>query len=197
MGRTSDARERLIQSGMELLHSGGYARAGVREICARAGVQKGSFYHFFATKGDLGLAVLERYHSHAHAVLDQALTPELSPAARIERLFQLSSEIQQQFRQEVGVMPGCPFGNLVLEMSTCDEGFRLFLARVLREIMERLEGAIRTAEPESDGQQTKHRAEAIFALLEGAILIAKAENDPSIIQRMGIMAKRLVSTRDA
>ncbi|MFD6676979.1 TetR/AcrR family transcriptional regulator [Rhodococcus zopfii] len=46
MGRFSDARERLLAASGDLMHQLGYAAIGVAEICARAGVRKGSFYHF-------------------------------------------------------------------------------------------------------------------------------------------------------
>ncbi|MBF0260903.1 MAG: TetR/AcrR family transcriptional regulator [Magnetococcales bacterium] len=189
MGRTSDAKERLIQSGMELLHAGGYARAGVQVICERAGVRKGSFYHFFASKSALGLAVLERLHNESNRLLDEALAPDLPPEGRIARLFDRAAAIQENFRAETGTVKGCPFGNLALEMSNEDETFRLYLTRVLREMINRLEEAIA---PLTLHEEAKAMAEAIFSLLEGAILLAKAENDPEVIRRMGEMAARIL-----
>ena len=65
MGRHSDARERLIEAAGELWHTRSYADVGVSEICDHAGVQKGSFYHFFSSKRDLALAVIdERWRVH-------------------------------------------------------------------------------------------------------------------------------------
>ncbi|MBF0628298.1 MAG: TetR/AcrR family transcriptional regulator [Magnetococcales bacterium] len=193
MGRTSDARERVIQSGMELLRDGGYAMAGVQEICARAGVRKGSFYHFFATKSQLGVAVVERFHSDTNALLDQALAADLPPAARIERLFDMAAALQENFLEEQGAVKGCPFGNLALEMSTRDENLRVALALVLRATITRLAAAIRTDDHAEPSGQIHQQAESILALLEGAILLAKAENDPAIIRRMAGCAKRLIS----
>jgi TetR/AcrR family transcriptional regulator, transcriptional repressor for nem operon len=53
MGRTSEARERLIGTAGDLWHRRSYTDVGVSEICETAGVQKGSFYHFFPSKQDL------------------------------------------------------------------------------------------------------------------------------------------------
>ncbi|MBF0189603.1 MAG: TetR/AcrR family transcriptional regulator [Magnetococcales bacterium] len=193
MGRTSDARERLIQSGMDLLQAGGYAQAGVQEICARAGVRKGSFYHFFATKSHLGLAVVEQFHAASIALLDQALAKDLPVPERIERLFLMVATIQETFRDEAGAVKGCPFGNLVLEMSTRDESLRLVLARVLRDTIARLESTLRSGSPAAEPARIREQAEAIFSLLEGAILVAKAENDPAIIRRMALCARQMVA----
>ncbi|MBF0213119.1 MAG: TetR/AcrR family transcriptional regulator [Magnetococcales bacterium] len=186
MGRTSDAKERLIHSGMDLLKEGGYAMAGVQEICMRAGVRKGSFYHFFPTKSHLGLAVVARFQSVVTALLDQALAPDLPPEGRIERLFVMVAEIQERFRQDEGMVMGCPIGNLVLEMSTRDEALRRALERVLDDIMMRLESTL-------PSENAREKAEAIFAMLEGALLIAKASNDPAIVRRLAQTAKQLAT----
>ncbi|MBF0626300.1 MAG: TetR/AcrR family transcriptional regulator [Magnetococcales bacterium] len=190
MGRTSDARERLIQSGMELIHAGGYAQAGIQEICAHAGVRKGSFYHFFPSKSELALAVVERFREMSDAILDRALSGDLPPRERIPRLFALAGEIQQGFKTEGGWVKGCPFGNLALEMSTRDETLRHRLEQVLQDVIQRLAEVVEeTGSPAGDA---RHKAEAIFSLFEGAILMAKTRNDPEIIHRMGAMALRLL-----
>ncbi|MBF0108923.1 MAG: TetR/AcrR family transcriptional regulator [Magnetococcales bacterium] len=191
MGRTSDARERLIQSGMELIHAGGYTQAGVQEICDQAGVRKGSFYHFFPSKGDLALAVVERFQEQAREIfLDRALASDLPPGERILRFFTLAGEIQQGFKEADGWVKGCPFANLALEMSTRDQALRLLLEQVLQGVIQQLEGVAREAgQPPSAAQRT---AEAIFSLFEGAILLAKTRNDPEVIRRMGAVAQTLI-----
>ena len=59
MGRTSDAKQKLIDSAIELIHSRSFADVGVNELCQHAGVKKGSFYHFFPSKQDLTLTALD------------------------------------------------------------------------------------------------------------------------------------------
>ena len=44
------ARDRLIAAAEAEMLAKGYPATTVDEICARAGVSKGSFYHFFSTK---------------------------------------------------------------------------------------------------------------------------------------------------
>ena len=61
MGRTSDARERLVAAALELFSERAYSSVGVAEISARAGVQKGSFYYFFPSKEALALAVTDEH----------------------------------------------------------------------------------------------------------------------------------------
>jgi TetR/AcrR family transcriptional repressor of nem operon len=57
MGRKSDAHQRILEAGTALFQQRAYASIGVAEICAAAGVPKGSFYHFFPSKQALALEV--------------------------------------------------------------------------------------------------------------------------------------------
>src|SRR5262245_64796679 len=86
MGRTSDTRERLIESASELWHSRSYADVGVNEICEHAGARKGSFYHFFASKQDLALAVIDSFWSRAQT---RFLDPALDSARPLEKFARL------------------------------------------------------------------------------------------------------------
>lgn len=52
-------RTRLIEGAADLLSTEPYPAVGVKAICDRADVQKGSFYHFFASKEDLTIAALD------------------------------------------------------------------------------------------------------------------------------------------
>lgn len=52
-------REKLLGAAEALMLTDGYSRTSVESVCAKAGVTKGSLYHYFRTKEDLGIAVLE------------------------------------------------------------------------------------------------------------------------------------------
>ena len=47
MGRTSNAKERLLQVAFDLIWQQSYGSVSVDHICKRANVKKGSFYYFF------------------------------------------------------------------------------------------------------------------------------------------------------
>ena len=61
MGRNVDTQERLVEAAAGLWHARSYADVGVNEICEVADVRKGSFYHFFASKQELAVAVIDRH----------------------------------------------------------------------------------------------------------------------------------------
>jgi len=59
--RTPPTRQRLLDAALYLFWLQGYAATGIAEILERAKANAGSFYHFFKTKEELLLAVLELY----------------------------------------------------------------------------------------------------------------------------------------
>ena len=58
-----DTREKLVRTAERLMLRDGYSATRVDEVIRKAGLSKGSFYHFFDSKESLGLAALERYYT--------------------------------------------------------------------------------------------------------------------------------------
>ena len=194
MGRTSNARQRLIQSAMGLFHSRSYADVGVNELCQHAGVKKGSFYHFFPSKQDLTLAALDAMSDLFDRLIGEpAFAQDVPPLERVQRFFELIYQYQLSSAQNTGTMLGCPFGNLAVELSTQDEPIRLKVMQIFEIITGRLEHALEDAVasgvlPETD---TAAAAQAILAYLEGVELLAKTRNDPDFIRAMAAKAVQL------
>jgi len=73
-----DARSRLLDAARDVIRARGFAATSIDEICRAAGVTKGAFFHHFASKEALGVAVAAHwsettstlfataaYHDHA------------------------------------------------------------------------------------------------------------------------------------
>jgi TetR/AcrR family transcriptional repressor of nem operon len=84
---SAETRGRLVRAARELIHRASYASVSVQDVCAGAGVHRGSLYHFFPSKEALGVAVVEQNWAMTTAVLDEAFTPDVPPVERIERFF--------------------------------------------------------------------------------------------------------------
>src|SRR6187402_1253199 len=100
MGRTSDARERLIDSMVELIWIGSYGSTSVDSICERAGVKKGSFYHFFPSKTDLALAAIDHAFAEARAILDGIYSPVNAPLERLRKHAVHEVEMQTELKKK-------------------------------------------------------------------------------------------------
>src|SRR5882757_3141217 len=83
MTRTTDTRERLLSAALDLIWSGSYGTVGVEEICARADVRKGTFYHFFPSKADLVVAAYEAHWQEVKPSYDAIFSTAVPPLERL------------------------------------------------------------------------------------------------------------------
>lgn len=183
-----DTKERILSTARSLFHSNSYADIGIKQICDAANVQKGSFYHFFPSKRDLALAVIDDMAEEwAHGFVHEAFDQELPPMERLDYLIDAAYYWQKAAKDIEGRMPGCLFGNLVLEVSTRDDILRAKLSAVFDKTKERFESTL-TEAVESGAiavLDTDLTAQAMLSYLEGMILLAKSRNDPDVIQKIG------------
>ena len=188
MGQVSNAKEKLLGSALALMYARSYGDVGVQEICEHAGVKKGSFYHFFPSKRDLTLAAIDhQWTGVRQQLVKEVLAGTNSPLKRVERCLELFYETQCGVKAQTGHVMGCPFGNLAIELSTQDEYIRKKIESVFQELagyLERtLEDAIAVGEaPKQDVHTT---AQALVAFIQGVLLLAKSQNDPEVIDRLG------------
>ncbi len=196
MGRTSDARERLIDTAVGLIRARSYAAVSVDELCRHAGVRKGSFYHFFPSKRDLALAALEAWWENtSREVLDPAVLPDVPPLERIRRMFERVTGQQTRTQEHSGRILGCPFGNLALELSTQDEAIREKLDEIFARFAGYFERNLAEAVERGDVKaiDVPATARALLAYLYGSILLAKTSNDAAVMRGLSEQALRLVN----
>ena len=191
---TTNTRQRIINAAKNRFHDRSYANVGIKEICDSAKVQKGSFYHFFRSKRELVIAVIDEFAKEwADGFVAEAFDPDISPMERIDYLLDAAYFWQKSVKNMKGKMPGCLFGNLALEISTQDDVLRSKLNAVFLQAKNRfkktLEDAIKAKEiTPLDVDAT---ADSMLAYLEGILLLAKSKNNPDIIYRLGPAIKLL------
>ena len=100
MGRTSNAKERLLQVAFDLIWRQSYGAVSVDDICERAKVKKGSFYYFFPSKSELAVAAYEENWKQKQPKYDQVFSPLVPPLERIENYCQMVYEGQKEKQQK-------------------------------------------------------------------------------------------------
>jgi AcrR family transcriptional regulator len=113
MQTSGSTRERILEAARYLFWEKGYTATGMAEILERADANAGSFYHFFAGKDALLLAVLETYLDGLEpVVLRPAFAHRRDPIARVFAILEGYRErlISTDCRY------GCPLGRLALEI---------------------------------------------------------------------------------
>lgn len=188
MNADSSAKQRILDSARDLIYSRSYADVGVAAICERAGVKKGSFYHFFPSKQELTLAVIdELYVAFKEQIYNDAFSSDLSPLERFRRFVELAYQFQREMADLTGQTLGCPFGNLAAEMSTQDTAIRQKVDKVFHQMERRFTAVLEDAVAmrEIGVIDIPATARAMVAYLEGIMLMAKTRNDPEIIRQLG------------
>ena len=79
MGRVSNARVKLMDAVRELIWAGSYGSTTIEQICERAGVKKGSFYCFLASKADLAVAAIDAEWQRKRPDLDSPFSSSVPP----------------------------------------------------------------------------------------------------------------------
>src|SRR6266498_4770262 len=78
-------RQRLLDAARDLMLRDGFTATGVADICAAAGVTKGSFFHYFESKDAIGAAALMSFGADLGAAFaTAAFQSDPDPLRRIE-----------------------------------------------------------------------------------------------------------------
>ncbi len=168
-----DVRRRLLEAGLSLIHARGFTASGVKDITDVAGVPKGSFYAYFASKEAFAAAILEHYWSDIETRLLPILEAEGLARERITRFFHALAD-----EHEAGdFVLGCLVGNLSLELGGSSEPVRAELLRILYRWDEALAECVRSGQGEWGGVRADLDAAEIAQQLiqawEGAALRGK------------------------
>ncbi|MGK5441011.1 TetR family transcriptional regulator C-terminal domain-containing protein [Micromonospora sp. URMC 105] len=187
MGRTSDARNKILEAAATLLEQRGYSALGVAEICTTAGVPKGSFYYFFESKQALALTVIDEHWTRQRRQWVELLGSDRDPLRRLRDLFEATAEVQRAGQQKAGLVTGCLFGNLALELSTQAEEVRSRLQEIFEAQIDLIEPLVAEAKERGEAGpsvDTRETARSIVAQIEGRALLAKLLNDPAQLETL-------------
>ncbi|MFD8305427.1 TetR/AcrR family transcriptional regulator [Streptomyces sp. NPDC059690] len=196
MGRTSDAKQKILGAARSLIEGRGYSALGVAEICKAAGVPKGSFYYFFESKEALALAVVDAHWAAQKRDWIRALGGEAEPLRRLRRLFEETEAGQRAVQQGCGTVSGCLFGNLTLELSNQTEAVRERLQEIFEAQIDMVEAVIAEARERGDVTvtDTRRAARAVVAQLEGQVMFAKLYNDTDRLSPLWDNCRALLGT---
>ena len=170
-------KRKILDHGAQIVHRKGFHNTGIQEILESAGVPKGSFYFYFKSKEEFGLALVDYYFDRFALNIEACLKGAgLSPLGRLQRFF-------EGFRgvcEDQSCKGGCPIGNLTQEMGGLSDAFQC----KLREIFSRMKAGIAKCLEAARGEgeiepslEVDETADFILNSWEGALLRMKAEGN--------------------
>ena len=198
MARENDAKERLLRTASDLIWQSSYGSVGVEKICERAGVQKGSFYHFFPSKSDLAIAAAEDHWAKNLADKERVFAAELPPLDRLVGWCDLIRRNQARRAEKFGKVLGCPYSSMGSELSTQDEKVRRKCQEMAERICAFVEAAVRAAQRESlvAKGNAAEKARELYSFASGVVLQAKIDNDLRVLERLKPGVFRLLEVRE-
>jgi TetR/AcrR family transcriptional repressor of nem operon len=116
--KDSGTRDKLLEVGAQAIAEKSFNSCGLAEILSRAGVPKGSFYHYFASKEDFGVALIEKAIEEHMVTLRPILSDRRKkPLARLRTVFEQGLEECR----EHGAARQCLIPKLALETGQLSE----------------------------------------------------------------------------
>jgi TetR/AcrR family transcriptional repressor of nem operon len=174
-------REKILTEGLRVVHAQGFNGASVRDIVQAAGVPQGSFTNHFPSKEAFGIEVLDRYAAKAIELADATLrNTSRAPLERLRAWIDVAKEAPDIKRN------GCLLGNFSAEIGTHCEALRTRVVGIFAELQEAIAACLRDGVASGDlapDLDCEAMAGFILSSLQGATLMAKAEQSPAALER--------------
>jgi TetR/AcrR family transcriptional repressor of nem operon len=174
------SKSAVLDAALQVIRAKGYAATTLDDICAAAGVTKGSFFHHFPGKEDMTLAAIEHWNRVTGEVFEHAaFQRKKDPRDRVLGYIDFRKELLRGQAQEFT----CLLGTLVQETfathprlrDACNAGISAHARNVERDLV----AAKARHAPEATWDP---HALALFtqAALQGAFVLAKAKGHAAV-----------------
>lgn len=192
MPRTTTARDDAIASAADLFRRQGYAATGLEEVLAASGAPKGSFYHHFpGGKEELAVAALAFSGAGVRGLLDRAASQAPTPGALVTAI----AAKQAKDLLDSGYQLGCPVATVALELAGSSEVFAAASSAAFGSWMVPLAARLEAAGRQP--AQARRLARWALAGLEGALLLARADRDATVVTDAAAITARVLDGQDA
>jgi TetR/AcrR family transcriptional repressor of nem operon len=193
-----DTRQRILDVAQAAVLEKGFSATSIEEIIAAVGITKSGFFYHFADKGELALALLERYQAQEKVIFDGlfARADELSedPLHAFLIAMKLFAEMFENLPE---AHPGCltaaycyqerMFDRRVRDLNTA--GILAWRARFAVRLQ-----AIAERYPPRLNVDLTDVADMLSALADGGIILSKGLGEPEALPRMINLYREFVRT---
>ena len=166
----AESRKRILDAAATLFRETGFDGIGLSDIMKAAGLTHGGFYGHFGSKEDLEAQALSL--ALARSVADWS---QLVDSAAARPLAALAGQyLSPYYRDNRG--EGCPIAALGCDAAREGERVRSAFTAGLEPFLALLSNVI----PRRSKAQRRRKAIAILAEMVGAMILARAVNDPAL-----------------
>lgn len=178
----TETEERLLNAAQSLMLEKGFVATTVDEICEAAGVTKGSFFHYFKSKEDLGKKLVQRFASKTGSAMKEGVCcAGNDPLDRVYGYLDCAIELMKNPDAK-----GCLVGTFSQELSESHPEIRSLCAQAFEEMVEMFQKDLAEAKekyaPESKFDAAS-LAETFIAIGQGSMILMKAKKDRMVLAR--------------
>ena len=180
-------RTRLLDAAQSLVLERGFAGTSVDDVLVQAGSSKGAFFHHFASKADLGRALVGRWAEADAAHLEGTMArAERLAEDPLERLLAFTDLLIEEAGDLTPADVGCLFASFLYERQMVDAPTREVIAdsmRLWRDRLAALIAAAAEAHPPRAPIDPLALADQLLIAFEGAFVVSRALDDPGVVGR--------------
>lgn len=176
------ARSKLLEAAFSIIRQKGYAATSVDELCARAGVTKGAFFHHFPSKDSLAVTAVNQWSQMTAEFFAAAPYHKFDdPLDRVLGYLDLRKAMLRgdvaEFTCLAGTMIQEAYGTHPDVRHACDASIGAHAAKVESDIAEAMKRY---------GIRAPWTAESLAlhtqAVLQGAFILAKAKGNAAVVE---------------
>jgi len=179
----TSTKQKLLDVSTRLMMSKGYNATTVEEICKITDVTKGAFFHYFKTKEELGVHVLNAYwQTRSRQFSESDWMTASTPLQQIQRFLVVVADI---FMDDPNGY-SCLAGSFSLELASTSPLFRELVSHLFAEWAQQIKPILHEAKmlaSSPDDIDVDLLADYIIAVIEGALILALARQDRFVIAK--------------
>ena len=186
--KKEETRSRILRAAARALRKHGYEGVGVADVMKEAGLTHGGFYAHFESRDALLAAAAEQAGAESNERLSRAMA-SARPGEELAALVDTYLSDPHVAAPEEGL--GCAIAAAGSELPRQQPEVRRAAGRRIKELI----GLVERQFPDWGKSAAHEKAMAITATMVGALLLARAADDPQLSRSIRKAARELI--RDA
>src|SRR5262249_42278343 len=181
--RKQETRERILRTARRLFNRKGFAEVTIDEIMTEAGLTRGGFYRHFKTKDELyGEALLQFTCKNPPEDWQRKHVDPCAQGTTLARMIMDAYLSKDHLEDRDG---SCPTAGLASDVSRSSASVRKAFRMVVEMMLKVFAAGLR-------GPDAPDRALVLVSLCVGAMVVARAVDDPALADALRVAARKHV-----